>query len=116
MSTAMAWQKYGNDTVYVDELMKAAKELYAEARKYQGSFGSHFRRVSSSFFTPVKDAGTIMGQLQAPDQPHHVVQALLCTSIIILPASASGSYLYMDQSQCHNLHRPGSQHGYAEYQ
>ena len=43
MSTAMAWQKYGNDTAYVNELMTAAMELYAEARKYQGSFGSHFR-------------------------------------------------------------------------
>ena len=46
VSTAMAWQKFGNDTAYVDELMTAAKELYAEARKYQGSFGSHFRRAS----------------------------------------------------------------------
>ncbi|CAL5228455.1 g11593 [Coccomyxa viridis] len=54
VSTAMAWQKYGNDTVYVDELMKAAKELYAEARKYQGSFGSHFRYTCTSQFAKAR--------------------------------------------------------------
>ena len=43
MSTAMAWQKYGNDTAYVNDLMTAAKELYGEARKYPGSFGSRFK-------------------------------------------------------------------------
>ncbi len=43
VSTAMAWQKFGNDTAYVDSLMKGAKELYAEARKYEGSFTSKFK-------------------------------------------------------------------------
>ena len=43
VSTAMAWQKYGNDTAYVNSLMTAAKDLYGEARKYPGSFGSRFK-------------------------------------------------------------------------
>lgn len=43
VSTAMAWQKYGHDDAYVNSLMTAAKTLYGEARKYQGSMGSHFK-------------------------------------------------------------------------
>ena len=43
VSTAMAWQKYGNDTAYVSSLMQGARTLYAEARKYEGSFGSRFK-------------------------------------------------------------------------
>lgn len=43
VSTAMAWQKYGTDSAYVNSLMKAAKELYAEGRKYEGALGSKFK-------------------------------------------------------------------------
>ena len=43
VSTAMAWQKYGNDAAYVNSLMQGARTLYAEARKYEGSFGSRFK-------------------------------------------------------------------------
>ena len=43
VSTAMAWQKYGNDSAYVDELMTAARTLYTEANNFEGSFGTHFK-------------------------------------------------------------------------
>jgi hypothetical protein len=43
VATAMAWQKYGNDSVYVNTLMTAARTLYTEANKFEGSFGMHFK-------------------------------------------------------------------------
>lgn len=42
-STAMAWQRYGNDSAYVDSLMKGATTLYKEAKKYEGSYTARFK-------------------------------------------------------------------------
>ncbi len=42
-STAIAWQKYGNDSAYVDRLMKGAVELYKDAKKYEGAYTSKFK-------------------------------------------------------------------------
>lgn len=42
-STAIAWQKYGNDSAYVDRLMKGAVALYKDAKKYEGAYTSRFK-------------------------------------------------------------------------
>lgn len=42
-STALAWQKYGNDSAYVDRLMKGATTLYKDAKKFEGSYTSKFK-------------------------------------------------------------------------
>jgi hypothetical protein len=41
-STALAWQKYGNDSAFVDRLMKGATALYKDAKKYEGSYTARF--------------------------------------------------------------------------
>jgi hypothetical protein len=50
VSTALAWQKYGNDSAYVDKLMKEAVTLYKEAKKYEGSYTAKFKCVSAPVF------------------------------------------------------------------
>lgn len=64
-STALAWQKYGNDSAYVDRLMKGATALYMDAKKYEGSYTARFKCApllsvrSSLCHLPVLAAGVV---------------------------------------------------------
>ncbi|CAL8466081.1 g5617 [Coccomyxa elongata] len=53
-STAIAWQKYGNDSAYVDRLMKGAVALYKDAKKYEGAYTSRFKYSCTSKWAKVR--------------------------------------------------------------